>query len=140
MARFSLTSLGRLVTCDPRLVRLFDRVVETFDCTIVEGHRGKDAQNRAYDDGKSELQWPDGNHNKVPSSAVDAAPWYPGLGIVWNHPDPRVVRENATLFAGFVLATAREMGVRLRWGGDWNGNWDTSDNNFDDLWHFELVD
>ena len=51
-----------------------------------------------------------------------------------------MVRENATLFAGFVLGVAHEMGIPIRWGGDWNGNWDTADNNFDDFWHFEIIE
>ena len=140
MPSFSKSSSDRLATCDPRLQRLFNRVVKTSDCTIVCGHRGKAAQNKAFDEEKSELRWPDGNHNAEPSKAVDAAPWYPGVGIVWNHPSLAVVRENATLFAGYVLGVASEMGVAIRWGGDWNGNFDTADNNFDDLWHFEIIE
>jgi len=65
----------------------------------------------------------------MPSLAVNAAP-YP---IDWEN------RERATLFAGYVLGVADEMGIKLRWGGDWNMNFETADNNFDDLWHFELI-
>jgi hypothetical protein len=37
------------------------------------------------------------------------------------------------------------MGVKIRWGGDWNassqfkGQRTTKDNNFDDLVHFEIL-
>ena len=62
--------------------------------------------------------------------AVDVAP-YP---IAWDD------RERQTLFAGYVLATAKALGVELRWGGDWDGDTEVRDNQFDDLVHFELVE
>jgi len=80
-------------------------------------------------EGKSQVRWPDGNHNTVPSLAVDVTP-YP---IKWDD------RERQTLFAGYVLATAKAMGVSLRWGGDWDRDTEVRDNSFDDLVHFEIV-
>jgi hypothetical protein len=47
-------------------------------------------------------------------------------------------RERFHLFSGFVLGIARSMGIKLRWGGDWNMNFEVDDNNFDDFPHFEL--
>ncbi len=44
-----------------------------------------------------------------------------------------------TLFAGYVLATAKAMGIDLRWGGDWSMDFEVRDNQFDDLVHFEIV-
>ena len=38
-----------------------------------------------------------------------------------------------------MVATALGMGIKLRWGGDWDGDWQTRDNTFDDLPHFELA-
>ena len=61
--------------------------------------------------------------------ACDVVP-YP---IDWND------RERFHLFAGFVLGIANQMGIELRWGGDWNRNWEVDDNKFDDFPHFELV-
>lgn len=127
--RYSTNSQSRLEQCHPSLQRVFLAVIEHVDNTIITGHRPKEEQNRLFDEGKSQLKYPKGKHNSLPSLAVDAAP-YP---IDWND------RERATLFAGFVLGIAAEMGIKLRWGGDWNMNFETKDNNFDDLWHFELV-
>ena len=93
------------------------------------GHRNQEDQEEMYEQGRSQLRYPKSKHNSLPSKAVDVAP-YP---IDWND------RERFTLFAGFVLGTAETMGVKLRWGGDWNRNWETADNSFDDLVHFELV-
>ena len=47
-------------------------------------------------------------------------------------------RERFHLFAGFVLGIARSMDIKLRWGGDWNMNFEVDDNKFDDFPHFEL--
>jgi len=129
MPSFSDKSISKLGTCDTRLQRVFHEVVRNFDCTILEGHRDKERQNRMVEEGKSQVLWPDGKHNTVPSMAVDVTP-YP---VVWDD------RERQTLFAGFVLATAKAMGVDLRWGGDWDQDTEVRDNSFDDLVHFEIV-
>lgn len=130
MPAFSEASARRLAECDERLRRVFDEAVRTFDCTILCGHRSRADQEAAFAAGKSKVRWPDSKHNSIPSRAVDAAP-YP---IDWED------RERATFFAGYVLATARMMGIELRWGGDWNRDTQVKDNAFDDLWHFELVE
>jgi len=128
MARFGNRSTNRLKTCDQRLQELFYEVVKHFDCSIIEGHRGKEGQNKAYDEGKSKLKYPNGKHNQFPSIAVDVAP-YP---IDWSD------RDRFHYFSGFVLGIATKMGLNIRWGGDWNQDTQTKDNNFDDLVHFEI--
>ena len=128
MPKFSRKSLSKLETCDKRLQDLFLRVVKKFDCTILEGHRSKDRQNKLFDEGKSKLKYPKGKHNSLPSKAVDVAP-YP---IDWND------RERFTYFAGYVLGIAYQMGLKIRWGGDWDMDTQVKDNNFDDLPHFEI--
>ena len=130
MSSFSEKSISKLATCDARLQQVFHEVVRNFDCTILEGHRDKERQNRMVEEGKSQVRWPDGKHNTVPSMAADATP-YP---VVWDD------RERQTLFAGFVLATAKSMGIDLRWGGDWDRDTEVRDNTFDDLVHFELME
>lgn len=44
------------------------------------------------------------------------------------------------MFGGFVKGIAQHMGIPIRWGGDWDGDNQMSDQKFDDLPHFELVD
>ena len=128
MARFGNKSKKHLKTCDERLQTLFSEVVKVFDCSILVGHRGEEDQNKAYADGNSQVKWPKGKHNKKPSIAVDVAP-YP---IDWED------RERFSYFAGFVKGVAWRLNISIRWGGDWDGDNDLSDNNFDDLVHFEL--
>lgn len=135
MPTFSEKSLERLATCHQDLQTLFKEVIKYFDCTIVEGHRGKEAQNRAFAEGKSQLQWPNGNHNQWPSNAVDVIP----CPVDWND------RERMTYFAGHVMGIAKTLKAQgkithdVRWGNDWNNDTEVKDNKFDDLPHFEII-
>ena len=128
MPRFGKRSISRLKTCDQKLQELFYEVVKHFDCSIIEGHRGEERQNKAFADGKSKVKYPNGKHNQNPSIAVDVAP-YP---IDWSDSD------RFHYFGGFVLGVAKQMGMNIRWGGDWNQDTHTKDNKFDDLVHFEI--
>ena len=128
MPKFGKRSREKLNTCDEDLIALFNEVVKYFDCSVLEGHRGRVLQDKYFKEGKSKLKFPDGRHNKKPSVAVDVVP-YP---IDWDD------RERMTYFAGFVKGVAYQMGIPIRWGGDWNNNNNLKDNDFDDLPHFEL--
>jgi peptidoglycan L-alanyl-D-glutamate endopeptidase CwlK len=129
MPTFGHDSEYQLLTCDPRIQKVFREVIKYFDCKIIEGHRGQASQHRAFMDGKSELDWPKGKHNKVPSDAVDAMPF----PIDWKD-DKRIC-----YFAGFVMATAVQFGIKMRWGHDWDGDTDLRDQTFNDSCHFELI-
>ena len=134
MPKFSKRSRGRLDTCHPRLVTLFDQVVKHYDCTILEGYRDKQAQDEMFRTGKSKLNYPKSKHNSSPSMAVDVVP-YP---INWKN------TERMRHFAGYVFGVASVMGIQLRWGGDWDSDVMTADNglrdqSFMDLPHFELI-
>ena len=128
MAKFGKRSREKLSTCHPDLQKVFNEVIKHVDCSVIEGHRSCARQNRLYEEGKTKVRYPKGRHNAEPSRAADVVP-YP---IDWDD------RERFHLFAGFVLGTAKQMGIGLRWGGDWNINWFVDDNKFDDFPHFEL--
>lgn len=134
MSKFSQKSLEQLATCHPDLQTLFNVVIKYFDCTVTEGFRDATAQNKAFAEGKSKLKWPNGNHNKSPSTAVDVYP----CPIDFN--DTR----RFYYFAGFVLGIAKQLKAEgkishsIRWGGDWDSDTEVKDNTFNDLVHFEL--
>lgn len=128
MPRFGRKSKERLASCDPQLQELFNEVIKHIDCSVLEGHRSGERQNKLYDEGKTKVRYPNGRHNANPSLAVDVTP-YP---VDWED------RERQTLFAGFVLGIANSMGIKIRWGGDWNMDFHVQDNKFDDFPHFEL--
>ena len=113
----------------PDLQKLFKKVVETYDCAVIEGYRGQEEQDSAYHSGKSKLKYPKSKHNTQPSLAVDVVP-YP---VDWED------TKQFYHFAGFVQGIAEEMGISLRWGGDWNSNRLFEDQSFHDLPHYELM-
>jgi hypothetical protein len=112
------------------LQEIFNEVIKYVDCSILEGHRSKERQNKLYDEGRTKVRYPNGRHNSNPSKACDVTP-YP---VNWDD------RERQTLFAGFVIGMARSMGYKLRWGGDWDMDFHVMDNRFDDFPHFEIRD
>ena len=128
MPKFGRKSRERLATCDDRLQKVFNEVIKYWDCSVLEGHRDERNQDRLYSEGKTKVRYPMGRHNASPSLADDVVP-YP---IDWHD------RERFHLFSGFVLGLARGMGITLRWGGDWNMNFEVDDNKFDDFPHFEI--
>ena len=133
MPRYSKRSKERLATCDKRLQDVFNEVIQHVDCSILEGHRSKERQNKLYDEKRTKVKYPNGRHNSNPSKAVDVTP-YP---VDWED------RERQTLFAGFVIGIARSMGIKIRWGGNWDmyeekRRWEVKDNRFDDFPHFEI--
>ena len=130
MPRFGRRSWKNLETCHEDLQELFNEVIKYFDCTVIQGHRGKEEQNKYFDEGKSKVKYPNGRHNANRSNAVDVVP-YP---IDWKDTD------RMYYFAGFVKGIAYKMGIPIRWGGDWNDNTEVKDTNFKDLPHFELRD
>lgn len=141
MPKFSQQSKYQLSTCDIRLQDIFNEVILKYDCKILEGHRTKELQNKYYSEGKSKVQWPNGEHNKLPSKAVDVVP-YP---VDWGDNAKTTSSKWKTLarfyhFAGYVLRVADEKNIKLRWGGDWDSDKIFTDQSFDDLPHFELLD
>ena len=126
--KFGRRSQRNLTTAHSDLKRLFNNVIKHYDCTVLEGHRNKSKQNKAYRDGKSKLKWPKSKHNRKPSLAVDVVP-YP---IDWKD------WKRFYHFGGYVKAVADQIGIKLRWGGDWDRDGELSDNRFNDLPHIEL--
>lgn len=139
MPVFSKTSKANLASCDPRLVKLFTEVIKVFDFTVLEGHRPVARQQALYAQGRTipgqivtqiDGVRKKGMHNYQPSKAVDAVP-YP---LDWND------TSRMYYFAGQVMATARALGLRVRWGGDWDNDTVTAEERFRDLPHFEVVE
>ena len=129
MYKYSESSAKKLRSCHPDLQAVFEKVINHIDCTIIEGHREKYRQNHLFATKFSKVKWPDGKHNTKPSNALDSAP----CPIRWSD------RERFFFFAGLVKGIAASMGIKIRWGGDWDSDNDFKDQRFDDLIHFELL-
>ena len=128
MPKFGKRSLDKLSTCHKDLQKVFNEVIKYVDCSILEGHRNGERQDKLFKEGKTKVKYPKGRHNNIPSNAVDVTP-YP---VNWED------RERQTLFAGFVIGIARSMDINLRWGGDWDQDFEVQVNKFDDFPNFEI--
>lgn len=71
---------------------------------------------------------------------MDVAPYPIDWGTEGSAEERRKALARFYHFAGYVLAVADAQGVGLRWGGDWDGDQTFTDQAFDDLVHFELLD
>jgi hypothetical protein len=129
MPSFSERSLRKLADCHPDLQRLFHEVIRHWDCTVLVGFRSREEQEAAFEQGHSEKHWPDSLHNKMPSLAVDVAPF----PVDWND------LKRFYFFAGFVLGTARQMGINVRSGLDWSMDTQVKDQKLIDGPHYEIV-
>ena len=111
---------------------LLNTIVEYFDISIIEGLRSQERQNELVKNGASKTKF----SKHIEGKAVDIAP-YP---IDWES------RDDFHYLGGFVLGVANQMGLKIRWGGDWDasslykGKRTTKNNSFDDLVHIELLD
>lgn len=133
MRGWSIRSIRVLSELHPTLAYYLDRVLdEVADISLICGHRNQEDQMKAYFSGNSKLMWPDGKHNKIPSLAVDFQP-YPmpkGKAKLWAA---------LAYIAGRVVEMAAQDGVVIRWGGDWDADGDLTNQNFDDLFHLEII-
>jgi len=149
---YSTSSKEELSSCDFRIQEIFNIVGEEYESTIIRGHRGEAEQNHYFYTGRSKVKFPYGKHNSMPSLAVDAAPYniarrgipWPKVPTDWNDKNQRqfYIKDLAEFyhFAAYVIAVARRLGYKIRWGGDWDMDHDFRDNNFDDLVHFEIIE
>lgn len=129
MPEFSKSSKEHLASAHPDLQKLFNEVIKVHDCTVIYGHRTEEEQEEQFRQGNTKLHFPKSLHNKLPSLAVDVVPF----PIDWNN------RERFVFFAGIVKGISSQLGINVRWGGDWDNDNELRDQTWMDLPHFELV-
>ena len=127
MYKFSKRSRDNLSTASTNLQKLFNEVIKEVDCTVICGHRSPEEQFELFKKGRENknFKWVvvdkskvvtniDGrakksNHNYLPSRAVDVVP-YP---LDWN--DISAFKKLGEV----VKRKAKELGIKISWGGDW---------------------
>lgn len=128
MPKFSILSETHLNTCDLRLQKIMNEAIKLYDFSVLEGFRDEQTQNKYFFEGKSKVTFPNSKHNTIPSLAVDIAP-YP---VRWE--DIKRFLELKKI----IFEIAEKENIRIRWGGDWDGDGDMNDQKFNDLVHFEI--
>ena len=92
------------------------------DFSVLCGHRNEEDQNAAYRSGVSKARWGESEHNSLPSKAVDICPW----PVDWED------RESFARLIGRIEHIADQLGIEIRWGGDFES--------LSDMPHIELID
>lgn len=112
---------------------------------LVEGARTIARQTELFQAGKSKINpaafpnyadlYKSAKHIVGPGEPLSRA-----VDIICATPDKKYDYNHLCFIAGSVMAAASMRGVRLRWGGNWDGDGEIiSDQTFQDLVHFELL-
>ena len=126
MYKFGKRSKERLKGVDHRLIKVLDELIKIMDVTIIEGLRSEERQKELLEKGATKVKY----SRHMEGKAVDLAP-YP---IDWEN------RDGFHYMGGMIRGIAHQLGLKIRWGGDWNSDGDVKDNGFDDLVHIEIRD
>ena len=144
---FSKTSEARLSTCESYLQKVFNKAIELshIDFGIAQGERTIELQRQYFNEGKSKVN-PDAYTQEVlplkgkhitnlaytKAGAVDIYAYINGAAS-WDV-------KSLCYIAGVIMSIDKSLENRMRWGGNWNMDGEIiSDQNFQDLPHFEMV-
>ena len=157
MPRFSDKSISILVTCSLNIQDVMRIAISKGpDFAVISGRRSTGEQAEKVRLGFSKTMR--SKHVADPpdlAKAVDIAPYIPDYGIIIGTTTQlkelsvkhgqsiegirmRVWKQYG-LLAGYILRISDELGIPLNWGGDWDRDWNSIENNFEDLGHFEEV-
>ena len=125
MPRFGKKSKERLKGVDAKLVNVLNETIKHFDFTVIEGVRSLETQMKYVKRGASKTL----KSKHLEGKAVDIAPYPIDYDDI----------ERFVYLGGFILGVASQLGVKLRWGLDWDRDTFTKDTGFRDIGHFEVV-
>lgn len=126
--KFGAASKKEYKQLHPLLQKLCDEVIKTYDIKILDSSRNKDQQEYAFRKGTSKVHFGDSAHNWTPAVAMDVIPM-----DMKNWDDiPAFIR-----MGKHIVATAKRLGIPIRWLGDPNRDGNTKDGW--DYPHFELT-
>lgn len=129
MPSFGAKSKANLAKCHPALQKVLKEAIKLTDFSINETTRNKADQEAAYKAGNTKVHFPNSAHNQTPSVAADLLP-YPFKG--WGDTQGFLRVMNA------MLRASQQLGIPIRWGGDWDRDGKSTDETFRDLPHYEL--
>lgn len=118
MYKFSKRSLDNLYNVDARLVKICNELIKRIDFTVIEGHRSLERQMELYKKGASQIDGvtKKGKHNYLPSLAIDIIPYKKGHNpFDGSKESDKMFKELAKEFK----AVAKELDIKVTWGGDW---------------------
>lgn len=133
--KFSNKSNERLQHLNPTLRLILEIALKRsdIDFSVTETHRSVERQQELFKQGKSKIDGVNNKskHNYYPSEAVDIAAYI--NGIKWDV-------KYYYYIAGIITSVAEELGVKIRWGGNFDMDNDIGEQSFNDLCHIEIID
>mgnify|MGYP003136388181 CR=1 FL=1 len=128
MYKFGKKSKQRLKGVDAKLVNVLNELIKIMDVTIIEGVRSKEKQQEYFKNGKSKIDGVTKKGMHQLGKAVDLAP-YP---VDWKN------TKRFYYMGGMLRGIAKQLNIKVRWGGDWDSDGKIKDQTFNDLVHIEI--
>ena len=128
MYKFGKKSKQRLKGVDAKLVNVLNELIKVMDVTIIEGVRSKEKQQEYFKNGKSKIDGVTKKGMHQLGKAVDLAP-YP---VDWKN------TKRFYYMGGMLRGIAKQLNIKVRWGGDWDSDGKIKDQTFNDLVHIEI--
>lgn len=138
-----LKSIERLRGVHPNLVRVVYRAIEisTVDFTVTEGVRTKEKQAELYAHGRTApgpiVTWTMNSKHVLQEDGFGHAVDVPPYPISWESTPENLARFDAV--AAAMLEAAKQLNVKIRWGGNWDGDDRPHEKGESDGPHFELA-
>lgn len=120
------TSLAKLKTCHPDIIRLAEAVDKDFPIQCICGERNEIEQNKAFNSGYSKKKYPQSKHNQRPSLAGDFVPDPDRNPATLDWDDIKSFELMCLMFE----QKADELDIKIRLGRDFS---------FRDFPHIELI-
>lgn len=136
--KLGTTSMIRLKDVKPILRKVVERAIQitAVDFLVSEGKRTLKRQQELYAQGRTtpgkKVTWTM-NSKHLTGDAVDLAPFVDGKAD-WDN-----IKNFDEIYKA-MMAAAKELGVELRYGGDWDRDGVLREKGETDSPHFELVD
>ena len=124
MPHFGKKSKERLKGVVNKLIKVLNELIKIMDVTIIEGVRSSEKQEKLLKQGATKVKY----SKHMEGKAVDLAP-YP---IDWDD------LERFYYMGGMIRGIGKELGINVRWGGDWDSDGNIRDQSFNDLVHVEI--
>lgn len=137
MFKLSVISMSRLEGIDKKLAAVVHRAIEisSVDFMVIEGRRSEARQAELYAQGRTKpgkiVTWTLKSKH-IDGLAVDLAPLVNGA-VDWSDVD------KFDQIATAMFAAGAELGIKLRWGANWDGDTKPHEKGEGDSPHFELA-
>jgi len=138
--KFGKVSEEKMIGLHPDLIWAIRETLNIgiMDFSVVEGLRSKERQKQLLDTGATKTM--NSMHLIQPDGYGHAADLYPSpINMIKVKARDPVEISRFGVLAGTMKAVAKQKGISITWGYDWDNDGETLDHSFNDAPHFELT-